>query len=66
MKGFRELPKLGAALRRHAAADIDRKELTYSPIAAGSVSGRPHENPPRAGHLPEQVLGLVAEYGKEI
>jgi hypothetical protein len=33
VKGFRELPKLQAALRRHAA-DIDRKEVRDSPIAA--------------------------------
>ena len=33
VKGFRELPKLQAALRRHAA-DIDRKEVRDFPIAA--------------------------------
>jgi transposase-like protein len=33
VKGFRELPKLEAALRRHAA-DVDRKEVKDFPIAA--------------------------------
>jgi hypothetical protein len=33
VKGLRELPKLRAALRRHAA-DVDRKQVRDFPIAA--------------------------------
>lgn len=33
VKGFRELPKLQAALRRHTA-DVDQKEVRDFPIAA--------------------------------